>query len=63
MEWASSKKDFSSNPNALWTQYVTDNGGVKIFRLEMIEHYPCRSLNNLLEHERSWIDCHYYGIS
>lgn len=49
------KSFFKLCPASPWTQYVMANGGVSNLRIELIEDYPCRTLQELIDRERHYI--------
>ena len=53
--WAGHENFFKTNPFSKWTKYVMEHGGVQNFQIELIEEYPCRSLQELLEREKYFI--------
>ena len=44
-----------SNPNSEWSTYVMARGGSKNFKIELIEDFPCRTLLELVDRERYYI--------
>ena len=53
--WAGHENFFKTNPFSKWTKYVMEHGGVQNFQIELIEEYPCRSFQELLEREKHFI--------
>ena len=55
VRWAGHESFFKTNPFSKWTMYVLEHGGPGNFRIELIEEYPCRSFQELLEREKHFI--------
>lgn len=53
--WAGHENFFKTNPYSKWTIYVVEHGGVQNFRIELVEEFPCRSFQELLEREKHFI--------
>lgn len=53
--WAGHEQFFKTNPFSRWTQYVVEHGGPENFEIELVEEYPCKSLQELMDRERHFI--------
>ncbi len=53
--WSQHKSFFKSQPNNKWASYVNNNGGHKNFFIELVELYPCSTLDDLLKREKHFI--------
>lgn len=49
--WAGHRSFFNQSPNTVWSAYVFNGGGPDQFDIKLIENYPCRSRQELLERE------------
>ena len=54
--WSGHKSFFKKCPADDWAQYVLELGGADNFEIQLIEEYPCSSLEELLSRERYYIE-------
>ena len=54
--WAGHESFFKVSPHSKWSAYVLEHGGAGNFKMELVEDYPCRSLHELLEREKYFIN-------
>lgn len=53
--WSGHESFFKVSPQSKWSAYVLAHGGPQNFEIELVEDYPCRSLQELLEREKHFI--------
>ena len=53
--WSGHESFFKVSPQTKWSAYVLAHGGPQNFEIELVEDYPCRSLQALLEREKHFI--------
>ena len=55
VRWSGHEGFFKVSPHSKWSTYVSEHGGPENFEIELVEEYPCKSLQELMVRERHFI--------
>lgn len=55
VRWSGHEGFFKVSPHSKWSTYVSKHGGPDNFEIELVEEYPCKSLQELMDRERHFI--------
>ena len=55
VRWSGHEGFFKVSPHSKWSTYVSEHGGPDNFQIELVEDYPCKSLQELMDRERHFI--------